>query len=66
MLPIPWPLIGRLVLGKLVSDEKTKARVIAELREAAKDTENGIDDAAVDALEACWDVLFPVMLGKKP
>lgn len=59
------PLVfARILLRALLMAPETKKRVVAALREAAKQTDSKVDDAAVDTFEAAWDVVVPVLVGK--
>lgn len=56
--------ILRLLLGQILGSPEVKARIMAELRDAAKKTETTFDDSAVDAFEGIWSIVVPVIVGK--
>lgn len=56
--------IGKLILGKLLANETMKAAVFKALREAAKRTDNTLDDSAVDVIQVIWDVVVPILTQK--
>lgn len=59
-----WPALARMILKQVLGGPEVKARVIAELRNAAKGTDNKIDDSLVDAVDVIWDVVCPIIVGK--
>ncbi len=59
-------LVMKLLLGRLLSDNSFKTFLLKELRELALETEGTtIDDKAVNVVEAVWDSLVVVLVGKR-
>lgn len=62
---MPIQALARMLLGVIFSNPKTKTAIVSSLREAAKSTETKFDDAAVDTFESMYDVIVPVVVGKR-
>ena len=61
---LPWQALGRMIFKKILSNDETKKKVMAELKKAAKDSDNKIDDNVVEVLDAVWDVFAAVLVTK--
>lgn len=61
---MPWMILARLLLGKILAGDDVKKKVIDELRKAAQRTDSTLDDGAVDVFEEAWDVVIPILIGK--
>ena len=56
--------IARAILKRALGKMSIKKNIFDALRAKAKETENKLDDAGVDALEIGWDVIIPIIIGK--
>lgn len=63
MVQLLVPVV-RMALASLLGNPEVKKRVVDELRAEAKKTDSKLDDEAVDAFAAIWDVVVPA-IGKK-
>jgi hypothetical protein len=57
-------ILGRLLLGKLLTDPKVKGQVISGLKELIDDPDSDVDETAVSVAEDVWDVVIGVLVGK--
>jgi hypothetical protein len=56
-------ILGRLLLGKLLTDPKVKGQVMSGLKELIDDPDSDVDETAVSVAEDVWDVVIGVLVG---
>lgn len=59
-----FAILGRLLLGKVLTDPKVKGEVMAQLKELIDDPDSDVDETAVGVAEDVWDVIVTVLVGK--
>lgn len=56
--------IAKHILKKAMNKNDIKENIFADMRKKAKESDNKLDDAGVEALAIAWDVIIPIIIGR--